>query len=444
MPNPKKPKQNSQEGKKTSLSSESTAKTSPFVAIKKAVSSSPETATETPTIQEPTKIGVSEPEHNPEKISPMVENPETITSQSEIVSPKKPTQKETKSAPIGEISATIIPPIEIAPDKKSTPKQTQTSLLVESTETIPVPNEDSPEPISTLDIEAPTPTTTEPELEEGENLDIEAQEVTSEPLEQNVAYFQAIGTLYCQVEQNLEEKKFFITLGDRQYALYFDKPTFFAFLKQYTTKPEAQLYLRVYPKCLIIPQQDPIIKFHVLGWDEENKFEEEAGIFRLKGVWQFVPQLRSPVISIYRNKDAEDPTGKFKATHLPVLMRRDDGVNPFRFNPKIPKEDLPKRYFVQSKFRFMPQRNCWGWVEDIEPPREKLPWYKKPVKAAPNEINGRSSPTDHDKGTGQNEIREGSLGNKAQGETVSIHEENVQQEKISPPKPKPQKKLLES
>ena len=386
MPNPKKPKQNSQEGKKTSLSSESTAKTSPFVAIKKAVSSSPETATETPTIQEPTKIGVSEQEHNPKKISPMVESKETIPSQ----------------------------------------------------------GEDSPEPTSTLDIKAPSPTTAEPELFDSDTTDNEAQEVTSEPLEQNVAYFQAIGTLYCQVEQNLEEKKFFITLGDRQYALYFDKPTFFAFLKQYTTKPEARLYLRVYPKCLIIPQQDPIIKFHVLGWDEENKFEEEAGIFRLKGVWQFVPQVRSPVISIYRNKDAEDPTGKFKATHLPVLMRRDDGVNPFRFNPKIPKEDLPKRYFVQSKFRFMPQRNCWGWVEDIERPREKLPWYKKPVKAAPNEINGRSSPADHDKGTGQNKIREGSLGNKAQGETVSINEENVQQEKISHPKPKPQKKLLES
>jgi len=438
MPNPKKPKQNSQEGKKTSLSSESTAKTSPFVAIKKAVSSSSETATETPTIQEPTKIGVSEQEHNPKKISPMVENPETITSQSEIVPPKKLTQKETKtkSDPIGEISAAITPPIEIAPDKKS--------LLVESGETIPVPGEDSPEPTSTLDIKAPTPTNAEAELENSDTKDDKAQEVTSEPLEQNVAYFQAIGTLYCQVEQNLEEKKFFITLGDRQYPLYFDKPTFFAFLKQYTTNPEARLYLRVYPKCLIIPQQDPIIKFHVLGWDEENKFEEEAGIFRLKGVWQFVPQVRSPVISIYRNKDAEDPTGKFKATHLPVLMRRDDGVNPFRFNPKIPKEDLPKRYFVQSKFRFMPQRNCWGWVEDIEPPREKLPWYKKPVKAAPNEINGRSSPGGHDKGTGQSEIREGSLGNKAQGETVSIHEENVQQQKISPPKPKPQKKLLES
>jgi hypothetical protein len=428
MPNPKKPKQNSQEGKKTSLSSESTAKTSPFVAIKKAVSSSPETATETPTIQEPTKIGVSEPEHNPEKISPMVENPETITSQSEIVSPKKPTQKETKSAPIGEISATIIPPIEIAPDKKSTPKQTQTSLLVESTETIPVPNEDSPEPISTLDIEAPTPTTTEPELEEGENLDIEAQEVTSEPLEQNVAYFQAIGTLYCQVEQNLEEKKFFITLGDRQYALYFDKPTFFAFLKQYTTKPEAQLYLRVYPKCLIIPQQDPIIKFHVLGWDEENKFEEEAGIFRLKGVWQFVPQLRSPVISIYRNKDAEDPTGKFKATHLPVLMRRDDGVNPFRFNPKIPKEDLPKRYFVQSKFRFMPQRNCWGWVEDIEPPREKLPWYKKPVKAAPL----GSEPKDQEHSLKKSK--------SPHSESEQSNPDNLKEHIESVPKPKPQKK----
>lgn len=87
------------------------------------------------------------------------------------------------------------------------------------------------------------------------------------------------------------------------------------------------------------------------------------------------------MLSIYRNKEAKDPTGKFKATHLPVLMRREDGVNPFRFNPKISKEELPKRWFVRAKFKFIGSRNCWGWVEDLEAPTEDIPKYKKPVKA---------------------------------------------------------------
>ncbi|MGH2414280.1 MAG: hypothetical protein ACRDEA_11460 [Microcystaceae cyanobacterium] len=91
--------------------------------------------------------------------------------------------------------------------------------------------------------------------------------------------------------------------------------------------------------------------------------------------------MRTPVISIYRNRGATDPSGKFKASHLPVLMRRDDGVNPFKFNPKIPKENLPQRWFIQARFKFIPNRNCWGWVEDLAPPTQKFPKYTKPLKA---------------------------------------------------------------
>jgi hypothetical protein len=132
-----------------------------------------------------------------------------------------------------------------------------------------------------------------------------------------------------------------------------------------------------------------VINFELIGWNEVNPFEENSGIFRFRGVWQFVPQSRSPVVTVYRNKGAIDPKEKFKAAHLPVMMRREDGVNPFRFNPKVPKEKLPPRYFVQALFKFIPSRNCWGWVEDLEPPTAEIPRYKKPVKAIP--VGGLSS-----------------------------------------------------
>jgi hypothetical protein len=193
--------------------------------------------------------------------------------------------------------------------------------------------------------------------------------------------FQAIGTLYGLPERD-EGGDFSINLGGQHYRLFILSDRYRAWLKQYETQPSQPMYLRVYPKYLSIPNQEPIVSFTVISW-ENTPLEEELGLFRFKGVWQFVPQVRIPVISIYRNRGVTDPKGKFKATHLPVMMRREDGVNPFRFNPKVPKEELPKRYFIQAIFKFIPSRNCFGWVEDIEPPTEKIPKYEKPVKAIP-------------------------------------------------------------
>ena len=133
----------------------------------------------------------------------------------------------------------------------------------------------------------------------------------------------------------------------------------------------------------MIPRKPPKIYFQVAAWEEENPWEEAPGQFRLKGIWQFVPQVRTPVISVYRNKGAEDPKGKFKAAHIPVLMRRDDESAPFRFNPKIAKEDLPPRWFIQGKFKFIPSRDSFGFSEDLEPPTKKIPYYKKPIKDVP-------------------------------------------------------------
>jgi hypothetical protein len=203
--------------------------------------------------------------------------------------------------------------------------------------------------------------------------------------ESNPALFQAIGTIYGTPERD-ETGKFFVRLDGQRYGLFIPRHRYIGWLKQIEQNAEKPLYLRVYPKCLIIPQQPQQIYFELIFWAEENRWDEAAGHFIFRGVWQFVPPLKTPVISVYRNRNAIDPSEKFKAAHLPVLMRRDDGVNPFRFNPKIPFEQLPKRWFIQASFKFIPNRNCWGWVEDLEEPTEQIPRYQKPVKA----IGGRS------------------------------------------------------
>ncbi len=218
--------------------------------------------------------------------------------------------------------------------------------------------------VADLDAETPSPT------------DSESVQETDKPL------FQAIGTLYGTVTKN-DEDIFFIELGQKQYRLFFAGYRYAAFKKQYENNRLQPLYLLVYPKYLIIPKKPPVVHFQAIAWQPENQWEDEPGMFTLKGVWQFLPQVRTPVISIYRNKGVEDPTGKFKAAHIPVLMRRSDGANPFKFNPKIAKEELPPRWFIQAKFRFMASRDCWGWVEDLEAPTQDIPWYKKPKKEVP-------------------------------------------------------------
>ncbi|WP_324126939.1 hypothetical protein [Cyanobacterium sp. uoEpiScrs1] len=208
-------------------------------------------------------------------------------------------------------------------------------------------------------------------------LDYDSQSVSD--TEGQPPLFQAIGTLYGTPHQE-EEGKFALTIAGKNYSLFFPGYRYKAWLKQHSNSPESPIYLRVYPKCLLIPRKDPIIRFQVAAWGEENQWEETPGIFKFRGIWQFVPQLRTPVLSIYRNSNATDPQGKFKASHLPVLMRRNDDSRPFKFNPKIPKEQLPKRWFIQAIFKFIPSRNCWGWIEDLELPTERIPRYRKPLK----------------------------------------------------------------
>ncbi|EAZ90059.1 hypothetical protein [Crocosphaera chwakensis] len=243
------------------------------------------------------------------------------------------------------------------------PKQKQKSLTRPPEETAP----------TTVEGNGDNPTTSEPEN------NTEATEASTDEATTEKPIFQGIGTLQGKLQKD-DEGNFFIRLGGKRYDLYFQGYRYKAWLKQVEANPDQTLFFRVYPKCLMIPRKPPKIYFQVAAWEEENPWNEEPGQFRLKGIWQFVPQVRTPVISIYRNKGAEDPKGKFKAAHIPVLMRRDDESAPFRFNPKIAKEELPPRWFIQGLFKFIPSRDSFGFSEDLEPPTKEIPWYKKPVK----------------------------------------------------------------
>jgi hypothetical protein len=93
----------------------------------------------------------------------------------------------------------------------------------------------------------------------------------------------------------------------------------------------------------------------------------------------------------------------------------------------VPKEELPKRYFISAIFKFIPSRNCWGWVEDIEPPTDRIPKYEKPVKtvATANQQTVKRLSTETGIGTG--------VKKNISSKRVDV----VKEKKIIAPKPKP-------
>jgi hypothetical protein len=93
------------------------------------------------------------------------------------------------------------------------------------------------------------------------------------------------------------------------------------------------------------------------------------------------------MLSVYRNSGSHDPSGRFKASHFPVVMAREDGIVPFCFDPLLPKKQQSPRWFIQALFRFSPSQNSWVWLSDLLPPSTWIPPYEKPNKQYLNQNN---------------------------------------------------------
>ena len=67
------------------------------------------------------------------------------------------------------------------------------------------------------------------------------------------------------------------------------------------------------------------------------------------------------------------------------LFWKDSIVRPFRFNPKLDKEQQAPRYFVGVKARFLPGRDSFGFDSLLLPPTLETPKFikvKKPDQPA--------------------------------------------------------------
>lgn len=224
------------------------------------------------------------------------------------------------------------------------------------------------------------------------------------PLEPQVnPLFQAIGILYGEIVLN-EEDRTFIRVGGNEYPLLYlpnkqKRRAYKALLAEIEASGEAKQRIIVYPNFTHYPTRDTPyeLKFQLVGFikpGNENKVGITAQLkdfeFILRGLWQFIPVCRTPCISIYKNFTKErldwvkqTETYKqvkfMKGCHAPLLWK-DSSVKPFRFNPKATKEEQGKPQFVAVKAKFLPERNVFGFMEELGLALETAPNYFKASK----------------------------------------------------------------
>jgi hypothetical protein len=225
--------------------------------------------------------------------------------------------------------------------------------------------------------------------------------------EESTGIFQAVGIITGNVTFIFEEEKnkyiANITIGQYQYNLYpngssWSKSSSFNGLrKQIESTGISKQKLIVYPKITHYPgrEQQHKIAFQLVAFEKENvenSISKELNDleFKLSGLWQFIPVCRTPCITVMKNfsderleyiKQAElaRKVNFMKASHIP-LMWRDAPVNPFRFNPKISKQEQGKAMFVSIKARFIPGRDMFGFDSLLGMPQDEPPRHLKAGK----------------------------------------------------------------
>ena len=106
---------------------------------------------------------------------------------------------------------------------------------------------------------------------------------------------------------------------------------------------------------------------------------------KLRGIWQYIPQSKTPVISIYRNRQAMDyfktlnekqQLSFARPNHISVVW--DASVKPFKFNPNARKRTQMPRYFVEVKTIF--KDGLFVVEEMLSEPTVKIPPFIKKSK----------------------------------------------------------------
>ena len=140
-------------------------------------------------------------------------------------------------------------------------------------------------------------------------------------VEPELPLFQALGVLFGAIVLNETDGAFYVCVDDSLFRLFFPKSRFASFALWLEAQQSGSLvYLMVYPKFRIVSNTLPEVWFEPFRWKLHNPWGE-PNVFTFRGIWQSLGDLQPSMLSVYRNAGSSDPSGRFKASHFPVVIR---------------------------------------------------------------------------------------------------------------------------
>ena len=168
-----------------------------------------------------------------------------------------------------------------------------------------------------------------------------------------------------------------LQIGEQTYPLFGPRERIKSFVGR-----EEEVYLRVYPNWPPNTKKEEVLRnlsFTVVAVLAQCPKNYQVNHFKVRGIWQKVPFLAEPVITVYRNQSrgAHDDC---KALHFPLVWK-DAPVEAFEYDPSLKgKQDYSKRFFCQVKVIFSPETQEFTVSSLLEEPTTTIPPYIKPKK----------------------------------------------------------------
>ena len=206
--------------------------------------------------------------------------------------------------------------------------------------------------------------------------------------EQKSPIFQASGLVKGKILE--QGSSYILQIEDKTYHLFGSRGRIKSFVGS-----EEEVYLRVYPNWQPNTQKEAVLRnlsFTAVAILEKCPKNYPVNHFKVRGIWQRVPFLAEPVITVYRNQSrgAHDDC---KALHFPLLWK-DAPVEAFEYDSSLKgKQDYSKRFFCQVKVIFSPETEQFTVSGLLEEPTTDIPPYIKPKKSPkPPKVEKSSQP----------------------------------------------------